>query len=252
MRKLLNYLTKPIGLELVKPLGVRSKARHQFLTYAYSQEGQSPNRKLISLALKAIERAFKERIDTSGCNPQAPDFQHFNQYPGEHYRLLKALSSCLAPKTVVEIGTYTGMGTTSIYQGLSEQSEIVTFDIVKWDSFETHLNSDVFNSRRITQRLSDLSIEENFLQFKSLLGKAELIFCDGPKNGRFEAAFLHLLKTLPADEGLRILMLDDIHFPNMIDLWRSIRSPKLDITSFGHFSGTGLVDLSGGLELSPD
>ena len=109
MRKLLNYLTKPIGLELVKPLGVRSRARHQFLTYAYSQEGQSPNRKLISLALKAIERAFKERIDTSGCNPQAPDFQHFNQYPGEHYRLLKALSSCLAPKTVVEIGTYTGM-----------------------------------------------------------------------------------------------------------------------------------------------
>jgi hypothetical protein len=144
------------------------------------------------------------------------------------------------------------MGTTSIYQGLSEQSEIVTFDIVKWDSFETHLSSDVFNSRRITQRLSDLSIEENFVQFKSLLGKAELIFCDGPKNGRFEAAFLHLLKTLPADEGLRILMLDDIHFPNMIDLWRSIRSPKLDITSFGHFSGTGLVDLSGGLELSPD
>jgi hypothetical protein len=35
----------------------------------------------------------------------------------------------------------------------------------------------------------------------------------------------------------------------MIDLWRSIESPKLDITSFGHFSGSGLVDISKGLLL---
>jgi predicted O-methyltransferase YrrM len=252
MRKLINYFTRPIGLELVRPLAVKSRVRHQFLTYAYSQEDQAPNQTLVSLALAAIERAFEEKVDTSGCNPQASDFQHFNEYPGEHYRLLRALTSCLNPRTAVEIGTFTGMGTTSIHQGLSEQSEIATFDIVKWDTLETHLSLDIFNSSRLTQYLSDLSIKENFIQFKPLLSKADLIFCDGPKNGKFELAFLSLLKTLPASQGTRVLVLDDIHFPNMIDLWRSIRSPKLDITSFGHFSGTGLVDLSKGLELSPD
>lgn len=44
-------------------------------------------------------------------------------------------------------------------------------------------------------------------------------------------------------------MLDDIRFLNMWRLWRSIRSPKLDATSFGHWSGSGLVDLHNGLQL---
>jgi predicted O-methyltransferase YrrM len=248
MRRLLNLLAKPCGLEVSKALGVKTRARHQFLTYAYSQEGQTPNEHLVSLALRAIACAFRKEIDTTHCNGQAADFHHFNEFPGEHYRLLKALVSCLGPKSAVEIGTYTGMGTTAIHQGLAAQSEIITFDVTDWKSFETHLDSSLFESRRITQHLSDLSIAANFIQFKTLLSQAEFIFCDGPKDGRFEVTFLHLLKSLPPTHGSRVLMLDDIHFPNMIDLWRSIKSPKLDITSFGHFSGTGLVDLSMGLE----
>ena len=35
----------------------------------------------------------------------------------------------------------------------------------------------------------------------------------------------------------------------MIDLWVSIESPKLDVSSFGHWSGTGLVDISEGLQI---
>jgi len=38
--------------------------------------------------------------------------------------------------------------------------------------------------------------------------------------------------------------MDDIRFKNMIPLWRSITQPKLDISSFGHWSGFGMVDLS--------
>ncbi|MGH7312141.1 MAG: hypothetical protein ACREJV_03130 [Candidatus Rokuibacteriota bacterium] len=29
---------------------------------------------------------------------------------------------------------------------------------------------------------------------------------------------------------------------NMLAIWREIRMPKLDVTSFGHWSGTGLVE----------
>jgi hypothetical protein len=42
---------------------------------------------------------------------------------------------------------------------------------------------------------------------------------------------------------------DDIRFVNMVDNWNAIASPKLDLTSFGHWSGTGLVDLSEPLRL---
>ena len=76
---------------------------------------------------------------------------------------------------------------------------------------------------------------------------ASLIFLDGPKNGRFEGQLLQHLTGLEPLPG-RLLVVDDIRFVNMIDFWTSIASPKLDLTSFGHWSGTGLVDLSSPLQ----
>jgi hypothetical protein len=37
-------------------------------------------------------------------------------------------------------------------------------------------------------------------------------------------------------------MFDDIHLWNTLGTWRRISRPKLGLTSFGHWSGTGLVD----------
>ena len=74
------------------------------------------------------------------------------------------------------------------------------------------------------------------------------MFLDGPKDGIFEK---QLLSRLASAEYFKpkILVLDDIKFMNMIPLWRSIQNPKLDLTSFGHWSGTGLVDVREGLKL---
>ena len=65
----------------------------------------------------------------------------------------------------------------------------------------------------------------------------------------FEPAFLALLASAPLSTRPRWLLLDDIRFLQMVNCWRSIASPKLDLTSFGHWSGTGLVDISQGLLL---
>ena len=46
----------------------------------------------------------------------------------------------------------------------------------------------------------------------------------------------------------KLLIVDDIQFVNMVDFWRGIVSPKLDMSSFGHWSGTGVVDISEGLK----
>ena len=71
---------------------------------------------------------------------------------------------------------------------------------------------------------------------------------DAPKDGVFEYRFLQLLSTLQPKKN-KLLILDDIRFINMVDLWVSIESPKLDVSSFGHWSGTGLVDISEGLRI---
>lgn len=50
----------------------------------------------------------------------------------------------------------------------------------------------------------------------------------GTATGRF--------KTAP------IVMFDDIRLWNMLAIWWRLDRPKLDLTSFWHWSGTGLVD----------
>ena len=74
---------------------------------------------------------------------------------------------------------------------------------------------------------------------------ADIIFVDGPKDGRFEQVFLDRLAELHLPK-CPLLILDDIRLWNMLAIWRDIRRPKLDLTSFGHWSGTGIVEWSGG------
>lgn len=36
--------------------------------------------------------------------------------------------------------------------------------------------------------------------------------------------------------------MDDIRVWTMLKTWREISYPKLDLTSFGHWSGTGIIE----------
>jgi hypothetical protein len=38
-------------------------------------------------------------------------------------------------------------------------------------------------------------------------------------------------------------MFDDTRLWSMLRFWRQLPYPKMDLTSFGHWSGTGLVEL---------
>ena len=76
-----------------------------------------------------------------------------------------------------------------------------------------------------------------------VLQKADLIFVDGSKDGISENVFIKLFDRI-SFENNPIVFFDDIKFEIMIKIWREIKHPKLDITSFGHWSGSGLVDWS--------
>ena len=211
-----------------------------------ADDTSGPNKRLIDISLRAIELGWNEEI--FAVDQTKSDSIFFNVFPGEHYRLLKAIVKIIDPISAVEIGTYTGMGTLSIAQGLGSGC-LHTFDIFPWDSMSSHLDQGLIDGHRVIQHVTDLSLEGEFERHKYLFDQADFIFLDAPKDGVFEYKMLELFQTLKPKEG-RLLMLDDIRFVNMIDLWRSIESPKLDITSFGHWSGTGLVDISNGLVLT--
>lgn len=199
----------------------------------------APNDKLIRLALKAAQHAWQRQIIPP--NHDAHDAEFFNIWPGEHYRLLLGLKYELEPAEVVEVGTFTGLATALL---ASRTTSVHTFDVVPWDQFKhTHLKRDDFATGAVTQYLEDLSDPQVFAKHYDLLNRVSLIFLDGPKDGKFEPAFLQLLNTLKPSAN-RLLVIDDIRLPAMLQCWHDISSPKMDCTSLGHWSGTGLVDLS--------
>lgn len=202
-------------------------------------EHSVPNGFLTGLGIKAACTALSQEVDVPDSTK--PGSHWYNVFPGEHYRLLKALVTEIDPKVVVEIGTHTGMATVAMQQ--SNKGVIHTFDIVPWDMDGTHLDEKFFGARA-AQHVADLSDPDEFARYFEILDQADMVFMDACKDGVFEYKMLELFRRLEPRPG-KILVMDDIMLVNMIDLWHGIKAPKMDMTSFGHWSGTGLVDLFG-------
>jgi len=212
--------------------------------YAVDDDVQA-NDFLFNLAVNAIQVAKSELIEVPKNSEKIHDFVWFNVFPGEHYRILRAFSKILNATCITELGTYTGMGTASFLQA-NNNSVIHTFDILPWDSGASHISKENLNSGRVKYHVADLADPAVFSQYKSILNQSDIIFSDGPKDGVFENKFLNLLTTLDPKPN-KLLILDDtkiLRNANMVETWRRIQSPKMDITSFGHWSGTGIVDIS--------
>jgi predicted O-methyltransferase YrrM len=201
-----------------------------------------PSDYLIDLALRAAREAWHTELPDLSRRV-ADDSNDFTRiWPGEHYRLLAALVKLLQPKRVVEIGTFRGLSALALKKFLPAAGRIATFDVVPWDSLsDTCLQEEDFADDRLRQQIGDLSDAAVFELHRSLIQETELLFVDGPKDGIFERKLLQQLETVDFHKPLLVVM-DDIRFWNMLAIWQDIAQPKLDLTSFGHWSGTGLVE----------
>ena len=204
--------------------------------------------KMSDTIINSIANAFKINLK---FDESKIDSKYFNIFPGEHYKFLAGLIDYEKPGTIIDIGTSSGMSSRIMLDYSPKDSKIVTFDLIRWDNFDSHLSKNDFKGARLTQYLDDLSNINIFKKHLSLIDKADLIFLDAPKDGIFEYSFIKYLSQSELTNKKRFLILDDIKFFNMLKLWRSIKSPKFDLTSFGHSSGTGLVDISSNIELDP-
>lgn len=148
----------------------------------------------------------------------------------------------LKASTLIEIGTFTGMGTLALLQALPSDGRLVTFDLLPWNSFEqTWLAEKDFADGRVSQVLANIAEPGGIAPYRELFETADFIFVDGPKDGVTESRMLDALATLNLKRNA-IVFFDDIRVMNMVDIWRRIARPKFDITSLGHWSGSGLID----------
>lgn len=228
------------GITYFEKMGIR----HIFQTYALSLDDDEATQNFTDykLVLSAIEYAATRRIE--------PDFEYANTFPGEHYRILSGLIRAANPRVVIDIGTYRGCSARVAVDNSSTACTVHTFDLFDHLTFDwTVLNEMDFTTGYLVQHCENLINQDVFEKHKQLLIDSDFIILDGPKDSEFELKFLKLLASLKGTNKPKWLFMDDIHFDNMLPLWREIKSPKLDLTSFGHFSGSGLVDIRNGLQL---
>jgi len=197
------------------------------------------NTDLIDLSLKAIESVRHIDLrDVSARLPKPPYFPDI--WPGEHYKLLAGFMRALRPHLAIEIGTSTGISALSMR---SQGVRLVTYDIRPWQSYPDTVLQDVdFTGDGLSQIVGDLGELSFFQTQRELLMQADWIFIDATHDGLLEKKLLNLLATLPFPKAPFILF-DDIRVWTMLRMWRDIEYPKLDLTSFGHWSGTGLIQL---------
>ncbi|OGC87308.1 MAG: hypothetical protein A2142_03275 [candidate division Zixibacteria bacterium RBG_16_48_11] len=232
VNKFLRKLIRP-------PVRVRH-AEHTFL-FSADDDISQPSHHLISLALHAVQFAQEVSLADISARMKKPPY-YPEIWPGEHYKLLAGLVATLKPKMIVELGTATGLSALAMCKYLPPESTLVTFDLIGWKSFpDTCFRESDFKDKRLIQYVDDLSSPAIFPKYTQILEKAEIIFVDAAKDGIMEQRFLDNLRSLSADFK-PFLVFDDIRLWNMLKIWRNIPFPKLDLTSFGHWSGTGLVE----------
>jgi len=90
----------------------KENIRHIEPSVIFSTHRDVASKFLIDLSLKAIEVAANDEVVIP--NEKLTDAVFFNVFPGEHYRLLKAIAKITNPSVFVEVGTYTGMGSVAI------------------------------------------------------------------------------------------------------------------------------------------
>lgn len=221
------------------------RARHVEWSAISSLDDQrpGPTARLLDVAIGVVQRARSVDLTEVAMRARNESQRRFVlQWPGEHYRLLAALVHELQPHRVVEVGTACGLSALSLRVGMPPGGQVVTYDLRPWSSFpDTALLPADFRSGALEQRIGDLSELAFFARERATIAGAGLIFLDGPKDGKFEPWLLpRLLATAPKGA---LLVLDDTRCLNMLQCWRDLEAPKLDLTSFGHWTGTGLVEV---------
>lgn len=218
------------------------RIRHSKPTYVLSLDDEpvKPDDyivEIVSEVLKDIQDVdynfLKNRFDKK-------TFKWLNTWPGEHYKFLTCVTKFLKPDLVIEVGTFKGASCLAMKHEFC--GKIITYDVVPWSKIKgTHLREEDFDNK-LEQRIIDFSNINQIRTQRNEFKNAYFIFVDMAKDGVSEKLFCDYLDSLNFDKlNAPFVVFDDIRFNSMLEFWRNINHPKMDITSIGHWSGTGIV-----------
>ena len=231
----------------------RSSPARRLLAGAYDEWGilYSPHgdvtqssAALTEFAIRSIDRT--RHIDLAGLADRATretERVDVVTWPGEHYQLLAGLAEVWGdgdPISVVEVGTYTGSISTCVavhtVRRAGHHVRSCAVGLVRAHDAE----SGRFRGSARTAPRRPVGSGHVCRTRVPTLASADIVFVDAPKDGQFEYQFLPWLFVVEPERS-QLVVLDDVRVVPMINLWRSLPLPKLDVASFGHWSGTGLV-----------
>lgn len=216
--------------------------RSGFSSSGVESKGKT-NEFLVMLALDAATVAWNTKMTEISAriigSQKTPDI-----YPGEHYRLLAGIVHECWPENIIEFQTGEGIGTLSLMKFMQYSRKIHTFDTIPWkENVSCLLTEDDFRDGRLNQHVGDISDDRVFEQHAELIRFADLIVIDSRKDGVTERNLLENLMKVKFEFPC-VVLLDGIHFTKVGEVWNEISKPKLDVTSFGHWIGTGLIDMT--------
>lgn len=161
------------------------------------------------------------------CEPK----KYFELEAGkELYKLLGNLSTQVESCNVIDIGTYQGLSALALSLP-SSCKNVISYDI--FDSIPDNVIS-IKNKDNISIKYMDCTDDMDTLL------ESDLIYIDIDNYGSQEKLIIDLLEKYKY-KGL--VVLDDIHLnESMQKLWNSIKLNKHDISAYGHWSGTGLIN----------
>jgi len=157
-----------------------------------------------------------------------PEFRQYfiSQGGQEHYKLLAYFSTLFEDEILLDIGTYKGCS--SLALSYNTNNKVKSFDLGDYKQISKNLDN-------IDYILGDFTDSK----YLDLVMKAPLIMLDTDHEGPFEHLAYQYLKDI---NWVGYLLLDDIHLNKpMAEFWNQIDNEKYDITTLGHWSGTGLV-----------
>ena len=243
---LLPRKLKRLAQVVLLPAPVMARHAEYSMLFSADDAPGNSNERLVDLSLRAIEAARKQDLSSVQARLKGrfrfPD-SIVSTWPGEHYKLLAGLVEVLAPKQVVEIGTAQGISALALKRHLPQAGKVVTFDLIPWRDYPNCcLDDGDFSDGRLEQMIADLGNPATVDRHRELLESTDLLFIDAAKDGILE---MRLIENLSSLSYVRppIVVFDDIRLWNMLAIWRELQWPKLDITSFGHWSGTGITEI---------
>jgi len=195
-----------------------------------------------------INKIYELTKDFLTDNPTISQYEDVKKLPGdEHYMFLAALSMQLKNKKIIELGTHNGRSAVSLNYGnlkLNNNNTIYTYDIVNY------LAPNIFYNTNIIYKIENLFEPNNLEINKEHILSSDLIFIDvDPHEGVIE---YEMYLWLEKNNYKGLILYDDILLEeghmgvysgnSMKKFWNKISDKyKLDLSSVGHYSGTGIV-----------